>query len=160
MLSAEHVAYLHTFQYPKTATTEAAKFKELYRCWSTIYSDLAKVDQLDALDHAPMLETFLGKLPSKASVHRYIAMDAELRPKKKSELEIIAAFMTAKRQTQKQQEELSGSFKGASEGPDAKDRCRGCRQTGHKVAQCPRKTSHSTTKTHSMAQNPPRPCPA
>ena len=94
-LSTERVAYLHTFQYSKTATTEAAKFKELYRCWSTVYSDLAKVDQLDALDHAPMLETFLGKLPSKASGQRYIAMDSELRPKKKSDLEIIAAFMTA-----------------------------------------------------------------
>ena len=35
-LSAERVAYLHTYQYPKTATTEAAKFKELYRCWSTV----------------------------------------------------------------------------------------------------------------------------
>ena len=29
-LSAERVAYLHTYQYPKTATTKAAKFKELY----------------------------------------------------------------------------------------------------------------------------------
>ena len=94
-LSAEHVAYLHTYQYPKTATTEAAKFKELYRCWSTVYSDLAKVNQLDALNHAPMLKTFLGKLPSKASGQRYIAMASELRLKKKSELEIIAAFMTA-----------------------------------------------------------------
>ena len=95
MLSKERVDYLHAFQYSKAATTEAAKFKELYRCWSTVYSDLAKVDQLDALDHAPTLKTFLGKLPSKASGQRYIAMDSELRLKKKSELEIIAAFMTA-----------------------------------------------------------------
>ena len=94
MLSAEHVAYLHTFQYPKTATTKAAKFKELYRCWSTVYSDLAKVKQLDALNHAPTLKTFLAKLPSKASMDRYIDMASELRPKKKSELDIIAAFMT------------------------------------------------------------------
>ena len=96
-LSAERVAYLHTYQYPKTATTEAAKFKELYRCWSTVYSDLAKVKQLDALDHAPTLKTFLGKLPSKASGQRYIAMASELRLKKKSELEIIATFMTDER---------------------------------------------------------------
>ena len=95
VLSKERVAYLHTFQYSKTATTEAAKFKELHRCWSTVYSDLAKVDQLDALNHAPTLETFLGKLPSKASGQRYIAMASELRIKKKSELEIIATFMTA-----------------------------------------------------------------
>merc|ERR1711867_197040 len=40
-LSAKRVAYLHTYQYPKTTTTEAAKFRELYRCWSTVYSDLA-----------------------------------------------------------------------------------------------------------------------
>ena len=122
MLSKERVAYLHTFQYSKTATTEAAKFKELYRCWSTVYSDLAKVDQLDALDHAPMLETFLGKLPSKASMLRYIAMESELRLKKKSELEIVATFMTAKRQVQKQQEELFGSFMEALREPAAKDR--------------------------------------
>ena len=94
-LSAKRVAYLHTYQYPKTTTTEAAKFKELYRCWSTVYSDLAKVKQLDALDHAPMLKTFLGKLPSKASGQRYIAMATELRLQKKSELEIIVTFMTA-----------------------------------------------------------------
>ena len=43
-LSTERVAYLHNFQCSKTATTKVAKFKELYRCWSTIYSDLAKVD--------------------------------------------------------------------------------------------------------------------
>ena len=127
-LSAERVAYLHTYQYPKTATTEAAKFKELYRCWSTVYSDLAKVKQLDALDHAPTLKTFLGKLPSKASGQRYIPMATELRLQKKSELEIIVAFMTAERQTQKQQEELFGSIKGASEEPDAKDRCHSCKQ--------------------------------
>ena len=94
-LSTERVAYLHNYQYSKTATTEATKFKELYRCWSTIYSDLAKVNQLDALDHAPMLKTFLGKLPSKASGQRYITMASELRLKKKSELEIVATFMTA-----------------------------------------------------------------
>merc|ERR1711895_84613 len=136
-LSAECVAYLHTYQYPKTATTEAAKLKELYRCWSTVYSDLAKVNQLDALNHALTLKTFLGKLPSKASRQRYIALASELRLKKKSELEIIAAFMTAERQMQKQQEELFGSIKGASKEPDAKEWCHGCKQPGHKAAQCP-----------------------
>ena len=112
-LSAERVAYLHTYQYPKTATTKAAMFKELYRCWRSIYSDLAKVNQLDALNHAPTLKTFLAKLPSKASVDRYIDMASELRPKKKSELDIIAAFMTAERQHQKQREELIGSSREA-----------------------------------------------
>ena len=122
-LSTKRVAYLHNYRYSKTATTEAAKFKELYRCWSTVYSDLAKVNQLDALNHAPTLKTFLGKLPSKASGQRYIAMASELRIKKKSELEIIATFMTAERQTQKQLEELFGSVKETSKGLDAKDRC-------------------------------------
>merc|ERR1711895_260719 len=159
-LSAECVAYLHTYQYPKTATTEAAKLKELYRCWSTVYSQLAKVNQLDALNHTPTLKTFLGKLPSKASRQRYITMATELRLQKKSELEIIVAFMTAERQTQKQQEELFGSIKGASKEPDTKDRCRGCNQAGNKAAQCPRKMSHSTTKTPNTTQNPLRPCPA
>ena len=159
-LSTKRVAYLHNYRYSKTATTEAAKFKELYRCWSTVYSDLAKVKQLDALNHAPTLKTFLAKLPSKASVDRYIDMASELRPKKKSELDIIAAFMTAERQHQKQREELIGSSREASKEPDAKDRCRGCKQTGHKVAQCPRKTSHSTKKTHATTQNQPIPFPA
>ena len=94
-LSAERVDYLHSYQFSKTATTEAAKFKELYQCWSTVYSDLAKVDQLDALNHAPTLKKFLSKLPSKASRMRYIAMASELWSKKKSELEIVATFMTA-----------------------------------------------------------------
>ena len=77
-LSAERVAYLHTFQFSKTASTEALKFKELYRCWTTVYSDLTKVGQLDTLNHAPTLKTFLGKLPSKASGQRYIALATEL----------------------------------------------------------------------------------
>ena len=94
-LSCERVAYLHSYQCSKTATTEANKFKELYRCWSTVYSDLAKVNQLDVLNHAYTLKTFLSKLPSKASMHRYIAMALELRPKKKSELDIITTFLTA-----------------------------------------------------------------
>ena len=134
-LSSEHVAYLHTFKYSKNATTEAYKFKELHRCWSTIYSDLANVDQLEILNHAPTLKTFLGKLPSKASGDRYIAMASELRLKKETELNIIAAFMKAERQHQKQQEELFGSTKGASKESDAKVRCHGCNQAGHKAAQ-------------------------
>ena len=90
-LSSDCVAFLQTFQYSKTANTEAAKFKELHRCWSTVYSDLAKVDQLEALNHAPTLKVFLSKLPSRASMTRYIAMATELRLQKKSELEIIEA---------------------------------------------------------------------
>ena len=113
------MAYLHNFQYSKNATTEAAKFKELHRCWSTVYSDLANVDQLEILNHAPTLKTFIGKLPSKANLDRYITMAKELKPKKKSDLDIIAAFMTDERQTQKQHEELSGSIKGSSKESDA-----------------------------------------
>ena len=33
-------------------------------------------------------------------------------------------------------------------------------QAGHKATQCPRKMSHSTNMTHTMTQNPPKPCPA
>merc|ERR1711872_1206010 len=95
-----------------------------------------------------------------ASGQRYIAMASELRIKKKLELEIITTSMTAERQTQKQQEELFGSVKEASKEPGTKDRCHGCKQAGHKAAQCPRKMLHSTTTTHSMTQNPPRLCPA
>merc|ERR1711867_399932 len=99
-----------------------------------------------------MLKTFLGKLPSKASGLRYNAMASELRLKKKSELEIIATFMNAERQTQKQQEELFGSFMEASREPAAKDRCHSCKQAGHKAAQCPCKMTHSTNMTHSTTQ--------
>ena len=53
------------------------------------------MNQLDALNHAPTLKMFLAKLPSKASKLRYIAMESELRTKKKFELEIVATFMTA-----------------------------------------------------------------
>ena len=158
-LSTEHVAYLHTFQYSKTTTTEAAKFKELYLCWSDVHSDLTKVNQLDALNHAPTLKTFLTKLPNR-SMDRYIEMAAELKSKKKSDLDIIVAFMNAERRHQKQKEELIGSLKGSSKEPDTKVRCRSCNQMGHKVAQCPSKSSHSTKKTHGTTQNPSRPCPA
>ena len=101
-LSTEPVTYLHNFRYSKAATTEAAKVKEVYQCWSDVHSDLAKVKQLDALNHAPTLKTFLTKLPSKASMDRYIEMAAELKSKKKSDLHIITAFMTAERRHQKQ----------------------------------------------------------
>ena len=94
VLSKERVNYLHTFQCSKAATTETARFNELYRCWTTVYSDLAKVGQLEALNHAPTLQTFVGKLPSKASGRRYLTMAKELRLKKKTELEIVDDFMT------------------------------------------------------------------
>ena len=95
-LSTERIDYLHNFQCSRTATTEAAKFKELYRCWSDVHSDLTKVNQLDALNHIPTLKAFLTKLPNR-SMGRYIKMAAELKSKKKTDLEIIFAFMTAER---------------------------------------------------------------
>ena len=64
-------------------------------------------------------------------------MASELRLKKKSELEIMATFMTAEGQTQKQQEELIGSVKEASKELVDKDWCHSSKQAGHKAAQCP-----------------------
>ena len=57
---------------------------------------------------------------------------------------------------QKQQEEFFVSVKETSKELDAKDRCHSCKQAGHKAAQCPLKTSHSTSTTLNL----PRPCPA
>merc|ERR1711867_346383 len=74
--------------------------------------------------------------------------------------DIITAFMREERQTQKKHKKFSGSIKGSSKEPDAKVRCRGCNQEGHRVAQCPRKSSLSTKKTHATTQNKPKPCPA
>ena len=78
------------------------------------------MDQLEILNHTPTLKTFLGKLPSKASLDRYIAMAKELKPKKKSDLDILAAFMKEEGQTQKKHEEFTESIKGASRDLDAK----------------------------------------
>ena len=55
---------------------------------------LSKVKQLDALNHAPTLKAFLTKLPNR-SMDRYIEMAAELKSKKKTDLDIIVAFMNA-----------------------------------------------------------------
>ena len=118
------------------------------------------MDQLGILNHAPTLKTFIGKLPSKASLDRYIAMEKELKAKKKSDLDIITAFMREERQTQKKHQEFSGSIKGSSKEPDTKVRCHGCNKEGHKVAQCPRGSSLSTKRTHATTQNKPKPCPA
>ena len=87
-------------------------------------------------------------------------MEEELKPNKKTDLEILAAFMTKECQTQKKQEEFTESSKGASRDSDAKARCHGCNQTGHRFAQCPRKSSQGTKKTHGTQQNPPKRCPA
>ena len=87
-------------------------------------------------------------------------MAADLKSKKKSDLDIIVAFMTAERRHQKQKEELIGSSREASKELDTKDRCCSCRQTGHKFAQCPRKASSSPKRTHATTQNKPKPCPA
>merc|ERR1711895_327100 len=131
------MAYLHNFQCSRSATTEASKFKELHRCWSVVYSDLDNVGQLEILNHEPTLKTFISKLPSKACLDRYITMKEDLKPKKESALYILAAFMTKERQTQKQHEEFAGTGKGASRDSDAKVRCQGCNQVGHRLAQCP-----------------------
>ena len=94
-LTSECVSYLHDFQYSKSATTEASKFKELHRCWSDVYSDLVNMGQLQILDHAPTIKGFIGKLPSKAIGDRYIAMAKELKLKKETDLNIVNAFMKA-----------------------------------------------------------------
>ena len=65
-LTSEQVDHLHGFQYSKGAVTEAAKFRELYKCWSTVYSNLESVGKQEVLDHAPMIKGFVTKLPSKA----------------------------------------------------------------------------------------------
>ena len=54
-LTSERVAHLHDFQYSKSAITEASKFKELHKCWATVYSDLDNVGKLQILDHPPLL---------------------------------------------------------------------------------------------------------
>ena len=55
-LMSDRVAYLHDFKYPKCAVTEALKFKELYKCWATVYSDLDSVGKLEVLDHPPTIK--------------------------------------------------------------------------------------------------------
>ena len=124
-----------------------------------VYCDLDNVGQLEILNHEPTLKTFISKLPSKACLDRYIAMKEDLKPENKSALEVLAAFMTKERQTQKQHEEFAGSSKGASRDVDSKVRCHGCNQVGHRLAQCPRKSSQGPKKTHGTQQNPPKQCP-
>ena len=154
-LTSERVAHLHDFQYSKSAVTEASKFKELHKCWTTVYSDLDSVGKLQILDHAPTIKGFITKLPGKAIGDRYIAMAKELKLKKESDLNIVNAFMKAERQHQKQQEELFGS-KGSVKDSQAKGRCFNCNETGHRLAQCPSKTSRGTKRNHGTKQMPPK----
>ena len=78
------------------------------------------MDQLQILNHAPTLKTFIGKLPSKACLDRYIAKEKELEPQNKSDLEVLTAFMKEERQTQKKHEEFTDSIKGVSRDSDPK----------------------------------------
>ena len=94
-LTSERVDHLHNFQYSKSAITEASKFKELHKCWSTVYSDLEYVGKQQILDHAPTIKGFITKLPSKAMGERYVAMAKELKIKKEKDLNIVNAFMKA-----------------------------------------------------------------
>ena len=114
------------------------------------------MDQLQILDHAPTLKTFIGKLPSKACLDRYIAEEKELEPQNKSDLEVLTAFMKEERQTQKKQEGFTDSIKGVSRDSDPKVRCHGCNQAGHRFSQCPRKSTQGSKKTHGTQQNPPK----
>ena len=139
-LTYERVDYLHGFKYSKDAVSEAAKFKELYKCWSTVYSDLESVGKQEVLDHAPTIKGFVTKLPSKAIGERYVAMTKELKLKGEMDLNIVNAFMKAERQNQKQMEELFGS-KGSSKDSEAKGRCFSCNQMGHMQSECPNKSS-------------------
>ena len=83
-LTSERVAHLHDFSYSKSAVTEASNFKELHKCWTTVYSNLDNVGKLQILDHPPTIKGFISKLPSKAIGDRYIAMAKELKIKKES----------------------------------------------------------------------------
>merc|ERR1711867_305863 len=76
-LTSERVDYLHAFKYSKDAISEAARFKELYKRWIEVYSDLESVGKQEVLDYAPMIKGFLTKLPGKAIQERYVAMNKE-----------------------------------------------------------------------------------
>ena len=88
-LTSERIEHLHNFQYSKSAVTEASKFKELHKCWTTVYSDLDSVGQLQILDHAPTIKGFITKLPGKANADRYITMAKELKLKVKVKVYIF-----------------------------------------------------------------------
>ena len=82
-------------------------------------------------------------------------MTKELKLKGETDLSIVNAFMKAERQNQKQMEELFGS-KGSSKDPEAKGRCFGCNQMGHRISQCPSKLSRGTKRNHGTQQKPPK----
>ena len=121
--------YLHAFKYSKDAVSETAKFRELYKCWIEVYSDLESVGKTEVLDHAPTIKGFVTKLPSKAIGERYVAMTKDLKAKGKTDLSIVNEFMKAERQNQKELDELFGS-KGSSKDPESRGLCFGCNQTG------------------------------
>merc|ERR1711867_46293 len=106
-LTSERVDYLHTLKYSKDAVSEAAKFKELYKCWIEVYSDLESVGKTEVLDHAPTIKGFVTKLPSKEIGERYVAMTKELKLKGETDLSIVNTFMKVERQIQKQRRRVN-----------------------------------------------------
>ena len=66
-----------SFQFSKDAKTEEAKFTELYRSWTMVYSDLEEVGKVSVLDHEPTLAKVAKSFPSHVSQTKYVDMRME-----------------------------------------------------------------------------------
>ena len=100
-LAAEIMAYLHAFQYSKSAQAIGAKFKELHACWREVSMDSNKVGASGNLDNPHALNAFVSKFPD--SCHeRFIILKNTPGTEDKKASEIVNDFMIIERELQSQ----------------------------------------------------------
>ena len=146
-LAEEQINFLHTFQVPKTATTDGARFKELHRVWRKVYTTLDKIKAAAHLDSPLAINAFVRKFPA-SSRQSYARLKSDPAMASKKLGEIMNAFMILERKEKVELENLEVQASSKPSGSDySNDRtCKLCNKAGHMARLCPKK--QQTKKTH------------
>ena len=137
---------LKNFRYSKGCKGSANKFLELYEVWAKVLTTLEIVKQDHALNHSYIMDEFLGLLPSKDIIQRYVNASEDPKAKGKSILEIVREFMAAERVNQRR---ILGITKNKEPGKESSEEkaCWKCNKTGHMASKCT--ASSGGNKSHS-----------
>ena len=144
---------LTNFQF--SAKTEGEKFVELFRKWTEVIADLEEIGQVEALNHASVIESVVKKFPGSDCKSRYAKFMISCANAEKSDLQIMKEFMLDERGLQRELMKFVEAEKGKGG-----VKCYGCQESGHMSKDCPKNKSKTSRSVNACVKVAPIPCPA